>query len=209
MPRRPATAEEKRLLARLGRPHPVWIVVSAGWPAAMLLLTTLGLYYLATGARTRAQSLFVLLVGVGGLVGYLYLRRLFARAAAADRSSGPRDREAGEVDEAQSEIVDAIEVAEEEDEGRHFYLRLADGRVLFLSGQYLYEPVAAKRFPAARITVIRAPTSGVVLSMRPEGAFLAPSAVRPSFSEREHARGRVPDDGAILVTDFDRLRRRA
>jgi len=148
-------------------------------------------------------------VGVGGLVGYLYLRRLFARAAAADRSSRRRDREAGEVDEAQFEIVDAIEVAEEEDEGRHFYLRLADGRVLFLSGQYLYEPVAAQRFPAARITVIRAPTSGVVLSMRPEGAFLAPSAVRPSFSERGHARWRVPDDGEILVTDFDRLRGRA
>jgi hypothetical protein len=45
--------------------------------------------------------------------------------------------------------------------------------------------------------------------MRPEGAFVAPSAVRASFSEREHARGRVPDDGEILVTDFDRLRRRA
>lgn len=54
MPRRPATAEEKRLLARLGRPHPVWIVVSAGWPAAMLFLTALGLYYLATGTRTLA-----------------------------------------------------------------------------------------------------------------------------------------------------------
>jgi len=63
-----------RLLTRLGRPHPVWIVVSAGWPAAMLLLTALGLYYLATGTRTLAQSLFVLLVSVGGLVGYLSLR---------------------------------------------------------------------------------------------------------------------------------------
>jgi hypothetical protein len=209
MPRRPATTEEKRLLARLGRPHPMWIVVSAGWPVAMLFLTALGLYYLVTGTRTLAQSLFVLLVGVGGLAGYLYLRRLFARSAAADRSSGQRDLEAGEVDETQFEIVDAIEVAEEEDEGRHFYLRLADGRVLFLSGQYLYEPVASKRFPAARITMIRAPTSGIVLSMRPEGEFLAPSAVRPSFSEREHARGRVPDDGEIIETDFDRLRRRA
>ena len=138
---------------------------------------------------------------------FLYLRRLFARAAAADRSSGQRDHEAGEVDETQFEIADAIEVAEEEDEGKHFYLRLADGRVLFLSGQYLYEPVAAKRFPAARITVIRAPNSGIVLSMRPDGEYLAPSSVPPSFSEREHERGRVPEDGAIVQTDFDRLRR--
>ncbi len=209
MPQRPATAEEKRLLGRVARPHPLSIVVSAGWPAAMFCLTALGLYYLATGARTLVQSLVVLLVGIGGLGFYVYLRRLFARSAAADLSSGRRDVEAGVVDETQFEIVDAIEVSEEEDEGRHFYLRLADGRVLFLSGQYLYEPVASRRFPATRLTVVRAPHSGLVLTLRSEGEFLAPSAVRPPFSEREHARGRVPEDGDVLETDFDRLRRGA
>jgi hypothetical protein len=137
VPRRPATTDERRQLARLARPHPVWIAMSAAWTAATLLLIVLGLYYLVTGARTLGHSLFVLLVGVGGLAGYLYLRRLFARAAASDRASGQRDLEAGEVDETRFEIVDAIEVAEEEDEGRRFYLRLSDGRVLFLSGQYL------------------------------------------------------------------------
>jgi hypothetical protein len=55
--------------------------------------------------------------------------------------------------------------------------------------------------------VVRAPDSGVVLSLRPEGDGLAASSVRRSFAEREHARGRVPDDGAILETDFERLRR--
>jgi hypothetical protein len=154
------------------------------------------------------ESLFVLVVGVGGLAGYVYLRRLFRRAAAADRSSGQRDLEAGQVDETEFQVVDAIEVAEGEDEGRHFYLRLADRRVLFLSGQYLYEDVASRRFPAARITVIRAPESGIVLSMRAEGPYVAPSAIRPSFTERDRARGRIPDDGEILETDFDRLRRR-
>jgi hypothetical protein len=86
--------------------------MSAAWTAATLLLIVLGLYYVVTGARTLGQSLFVLLVGVGGLAGYLYLRRLFARAAASDRASGQRDLEAGEVDETRFEIVDAIEVAE-------------------------------------------------------------------------------------------------
>jgi hypothetical protein len=104
------------LLARLARPSPVWIVVSAGWIAAMLCLTVLGFHYLRTGERTLGQALFVMLVGVGGLAGYFYLRRLFARAAAADRSAGQRDLDAGEVDETRFEIVDAIEVAEEEDE---------------------------------------------------------------------------------------------
>src|SRR5262249_17701232 len=135
-----------------------------------------------------------------------YLRRLLARAAATDRSAGRLDAEAGEVDETQFDIVDAIEVAEEEDEGKHFYLRLADGRVLFLSGQYLDETVASRRFPARRISMVRTLNSGIVLSMRPDGDYLAPSSVRPSFTEREHARGRVPDDGAIVQTDYDRLR---
>ena len=183
--------------------------MSAAWTAATLLLIVLGLYYVVTGARTLGQALFVLLVGVGGLAGYLYLRRLFARAAASDRASGQRDLEAGEVDETRFEIVDAIEVAEEEDEGRHFYLRLADGRVLFLSGQYLYAPVESRRFPSARVTVIRAPSSGLVLAVRPDGEFLAPSTVRPSFSDRDRARGRVPEDGEIVETDFERLRDRA
>jgi len=185
----------------------VWIVISAAWIAATLALAGLGLFYVATGARTLGQSLFVLLAGVGGFTAYLCLRRLFTRAAAADRSAGRRDVEAREVDHTRFEIIDAIEVAEEEDEGKHYYLRLADGRVLFLSGQYLYEPVASGRFPSTRITVVRAPDSGVVLSLRPEGDVLAPSSVRSSFTEREHARGRVPEDGAILETDFDRLRR--
>ena len=79
MPRRPATAEERRLLAQLARPHPLWTAVSVAWPAVMVVLVGLGLYYLTTGARTLVESLFVLIVGVGGLAAYFYLRRLFHR----------------------------------------------------------------------------------------------------------------------------------
>jgi hypothetical protein len=57
--------------------------------------------------------------------------------------------------------------------------------------------------------VIRAPSSGIVLTVRPDGEFRAPSTVRPSFSDRDRARGRVPEDGAIMDTDFERLRRRS
>ena len=95
------------MLARLGRPSPAWIVISAAWSAATLALAGLGLYYLATGARTLGQSLVVLLAGVGGFTAYLYLRHLFTKAAAADRAAGRHDAEAGEVDETRFEIVDA------------------------------------------------------------------------------------------------------
>ena len=74
------------MLARLGRPSPAWIVISAAWSAATLALAGLGLYYLATGARTPGESLFVLVAGVGGFTAHLYLRRLVTRSAAADRA---------------------------------------------------------------------------------------------------------------------------
>jgi hypothetical protein len=56
--------------------------------------------------------------------------------------------------------------------------------------------------------VIRAPSSGLVLAVRPDGEFLAPSTVRPSFSDRDRTRGLVPEDGEIIETDFERLRGR-
>ncbi|HEV8357684.1 MAG TPA: hypothetical protein VGQ17_13105 [Gemmatimonadales bacterium] len=45
-------------------------------------------------------------------------------------------------------VQDAVAVEEAEDEGLSFYLLLDDGRTLFLSGQYLYDP-AAQGFPGS------------------------------------------------------------
>lgn len=50
-------------------------------------------------------------------------------------------------------IVRAWQIAEFEDEGLHFVLELASGGTLFLSGQFLYEPVAKGVFPCAELKV--------------------------------------------------------
>lgn len=203
---RPATPEEQRELARHERSGVEWKVFGAIWFAASVFVAGIGLLYLVTGTRTVAQSLFVLVVGTLSAAFYLYLRRLFTRAAAAARKASALDAGAGQVDESSFSIVDAIQVAETEDEGLHFFLRLADGGVVFLSGQYLYDPVAARRFPSAQVTIVRAPATRTVLRFTPSGAYVRPSTTRAAFTDREHARGRVPEDGDVLHVDFERLR---
>ncbi len=101
-------------------------------------------------------------------------------------------------------MVDAIRVEEAEDEGSQYYLKLGDGRVAFLAGQYLYELEEDGAFPCRVVTVTRAPHSSVVLDAACTGEALAPSATRPPFSEEEYRRG-TPADGALLEADFASL----
>jgi hypothetical protein len=203
---RPATAEERRALERLEGSSVGWSVLGAAWFAVSIAIAGLGLFFLGTKSRPVAQAFFVFAVGVASAVMSVYLRRLFARSAASARAAAASDAGAAQVDESTFAIVDAIQVPETEDEGLHFFLRLVDGRVLFLSGQYLYEAVEEGRFPSSRVTVVRAPSSEIVLDFTPTGDYLAPTTVRAPFSDDELARDRVPGDGAILRVAFDTLR---
>ncbi|MEQ1891637.1 MAG: hypothetical protein ABL998_03770, partial [Planctomycetota bacterium] len=115
------------------------------------------------------------------------------------------------------EITDALQVEEFEDEGSHYYLKLTDGRVLFLSGQWLYEYEAGEdedgeptpaRFPCRRFTVERAAKSALFLDMKPLAPAFPPSGTLPPFTDAEHRAGTVPDDGDLLELDFERLRAR-
>lgn len=60
---------------------------------------------------------------------------------------------AGTLEAHEFNVVRAWQIAELEDEGLHFVLELASGGTLFLSGQFLYEPVAKGVFPCAELTV--------------------------------------------------------
>ena len=90
----------------------------------------------------------------------------------------------------------AFEVEEFEDEGQSFFIELADGSVLFLSGQDLYDDEA--RFPCTEFVVRRTPT-GEDYDVTCEGEPLAPEAVAPWFSGDEHDSGRVPQDGQVIT----------
>jgi hypothetical protein len=101
----------------------------------------------------------------------------------------------------------AFSVEEYEDEGSHYFVELTDGRVLYLTGQYLldYEPIddseeaAIRRFPCESFMVRWHRTEGYTVDLVCEGAVFEPEVVLPSFSRRAYREGFVPEDRAIIT----------
>jgi hypothetical protein len=111
----------------------------------------------------------------------------------------------------------AFGIEEFEDEGLHYYLKLVDGRVLFLSGQYLYqfEPITddpdvnqPRSFPCSEFTVRRHTKEGYVVDMICGGVVLEPEVMAPAFSGSDWREHRVPEDGQIITNPgYDDLKR--
>lgn len=110
----------------------------------------------------------------------------------------------------------AFAVDEVEDEGPHYYIELADGRVLYLNGQYLYEyePIdddpelnQPRRFPTTEFEVLRHKDAGYVIDIRCSGSVLEPELTSPPFTNAVLRRG-IPDDGQIIADKaYDLLKR--
>jgi len=110
----------------------------------------------------------------------------------------------------------AFGVEELEDEGLHYFLELTDGRVLLLSGQYLYdyEPISddpetnqPRSFPCTEFTVRRHKKEGYVVEVVCGGAVLEPEVMAPSFGKKVWQRNRVPEDGRVITdTTYDQLK---
>lgn len=114
-------------------------------------------------------------------------------------------------------VTRAFGVEEFEDEGLHYFLELADGRVLFLSGQYLYdyEPILddselhqPRSFPCTEFTVRRHRKERYVIDVLCGGTVLEPEVMAPPFGKQVWKAGRVPDDGQIISdVSYDDLKR--
>ncbi len=103
----------------------------------------------------------------------------------------------------------AFAVEELEDEGSHYFLELEDYRVLFLTGQYLYEYEPDERsqqprqFPCSEFTILRHRMKGFVAGVVCHGRVLNPGVPLPPFSEMEE----IPNDGEIIgQKSFDQLK---
>ena len=101
----------------------------------------------------------------------------------------------------------AFRVEEFEDEGSHYYVELDDGRVLFLSGQYLYdcEPeldgkavVRPRLFPCTEFAVWRHRQQHYVVYMICGGIVLEPEFVAPHFVTSDFDLDDFPSDGDIV-----------
>lgn len=104
----------------------------------------------------------------------------------------------------------AFQASEFEDEGSHYFLELEDGRVLYLTGQYLYdyeplEPGEARRFPCTEFTVRRHGTEGWAYDILCGGRVLEPECVVPAVDPS--ALKDIPEDGQVIADrSYDALK---
>ncbi len=127
--------------------------------------------------------------------------------------AGPRralhkDLGQGLVDDLHFEVVEALVIQEQDDEGPGYYLKLIDGRVLFLQGQYLTD-AQEEGFPRAQLWAARARESRTLLQFRCDGPPVPVAGRLPAFGAEDWTADRVPLDGALLDTDFEALKGRA
>jgi len=107
----------------------------------------------------------------------------------------------------------AFEVEEIEDEGMHFFVELLDGRVLFLTGQYLYdyEPdpkgKRPRRFPCSEFTVRRHRDEKYVADLICRGTVIEPELRAPPFKERDWLNDKIPSNGEIIAMSYDEIKR--
>jgi hypothetical protein len=101
----------------------------------------------------------------------------------------------------------AFQVDEFEDEGSHYFIELADGAVLFLTGQYLYdyEPLRGRTsttrqrsFPSTEFTIRRHKENGFAVDISCQGEVIEPEVLAPWFDEEDFSKNLIPEDGTIL-----------
>ena len=145
---------------------------------------------------------------VAGLVagGFVRLRTRARSARVAVTGALQRELAEGNAEVTTYEVVDAISIEEQEDEGSMYYLELRDGRILFIAGQYLYEFEEEKRFPNTKFQIIRTPRTRHVIGFTCLGDYLPASARGRPFTEADYRSRRVPEDGTVWEGDFDVLR---
>lgn len=101
--------------------------------------------------------------------------------------------------------TEAIQVKEFEDEGSSYFLRLTDGQVLFLSGQYLYDYEESKRFPCVDFDIVRRSRLDFVIEVVCRGAYIAPSKILKPFRVEQFEKDKVPEDMTYVNVAWDEI----
>lgn len=203
---RPVTEQERALLRE---PPPKLFGWWTGVVSALCVFVLAFLVVLLVSPWLPLAAIPPVAAAVGALAAvatYASVQRRERRRRREQSDLVARELAAGYVNCTTYTITDAVAVEEHEDEGLSYYLLLDDGRTLFLSGQYLYEPAEEDGFPWAAFEVVRVPIGGWVLRMVRHGPTLTPSHTRAPFSDAEYASRAVPPDGTIALRDFEALK---
>lgn len=172
------------------------------------LLTFLGVTGVALLLWPWDRGIRSLVPILPGLVaaGFVHRRTRARSAEVALTSALHRELAEGIAEVTTYEVVDAISVEEVEDEGSMYYLKLRDGRILFIAGQYLYDVEEDKRFPNTKFQAVRTPRTRQLIDFICLGDYLPASGRGRQFTVADYESGRVPEDGHVWEGDFDALR---
>ena len=105
----------------------------------------------------------------------------------------------------------AFQMEEMEDEGSNYFVELEDGRVLFISGQFLYEcepeqPGEPRQFPCTEFELVRRTDTGDLLDLICRGQPLEPEALAPAFTIADFQTGWTPENLEIIDRSYDELK---
>lgn len=105
----------------------------------------------------------------------------------------------------------AFQVEENEDEGSNYFLELADGRVLFISGQMLYEyepdeSGGPRRFPCTEFELVLKSGTRDMLDLHCRGQALEPEVLAPAFTIEDFKSGWTPENLEILDKPYETLK---
>lgn len=106
----------------------------------------------------------------------------------------------------------AFQVEETEDEGSNYFIELEDERVLFISGQllYEYEPLESdkpRRFPCTEFELVLRSDTRDILDLHCRGRALEPEVLAPPFKLEDFRSGWTPENLEILDKPYEELKR--
>jgi hypothetical protein len=180
---RPPTEEEARLLSM---PLPKFFGWWTSLVSGLCIFVLTFLLVLLASPILPVPAILPLAIAAGlsvFLAWVVYVQRRERQSHGRMQSGRTHEAAAGHVRSTTYTIRDAVAVEEQEDEGLSFYLLPDDGRTLFLSGQYLYEPVEGG-FPWTSFELVQAPVAG-----DPARRFTWPFAQAEPDTRSVHRRG--------------------
>jgi hypothetical protein len=154
---------------------------------------------LFSGSRHRVVGAFaVLVITVVAIAAAIWIFSPRLRVSAAANDTIIRALEADHLLESQSfTAVRAWQAEEFEDEGSHYFIELADGSLLYLTGQYLYD-YEPPRFPCTEFVIRRHRHERYVVDIACAGVVLEPHRIALPFTAADCDAGRIPQDGDLV-----------